>query len=86
MPNVEAVDLMVGALEDRLSDEQAAFVAAVRGLASLVDANPSDVGVWREYRLMLQALQEVVGDGDSDHVADLVDRYRSETGSSNAAD
>jgi hypothetical protein len=78
MTNVEAVDRMVAALEGRLSDEQVAFVAAVRGLAGLVDLNPSDVSVWREYRLMLQALQEVVGDNAADEVADLRSKFEAE--------
>ena len=72
MTNVEAVDATLVALGDRLSDDLTAFIAALRGLAGLVDADPSNLSAWREYRLMLSAFQEVIGDDVDDNIADLV--------------
>jgi hypothetical protein len=78
MTNIEAVDRMVVALGDRLTDDQAAFVEATRGLARVVDSDTADLSAWREYRLMLLALQEVVSDGDADQVQELLDRFTAE--------
>lgn len=78
LTQVEAVERMVEAVADRLSDEQAAFVAAVRGLAAVVDSDVSNLSAWREYRLMLQALREVVGDGSGDTIDELLARFDAE--------
>lgn len=83
--NVEAVDRMLVSLGDRLTDDQAAFVAAVRGLAAVVDNNTADLSAWREYRLMLQALQEVLGSGDVDHIENLLAQFDTQVGNSKDA-
>ena len=78
MTQAEAVSVMLEALGDRLTDEQRAFVEAVRGLARVVDADPSNLSAWREYRLMLQALGEVTADGSGDTIDQLLAQFDAE--------
>lgn len=60
----EAVDRFVELVVP--SGELAPLVAAARGLASLLDADDSDSGLWREYRFVLRELREAVGSGVGD--------------------
>jgi len=62
--HAKAVKKLVGAVEPHA--ELAPLVAAVEGLAALLDANPEDPAVWREYRFMLRDLMGHVGGGVGD--------------------
>lgn len=64
MSHGEAVETFVVATTP--PGEVAPLVAAVRGLAALLDADDSDPGIWREYRFMLRELREAVGSGVGD--------------------
>lgn len=58
--NVAAAEATLAALADcgRLEAVDAAAVEVVRSLAAVVDADPSDAALWRQYRDALAALTE----------------------------
>ena len=66
---VEAVErtlALVGGLESASAE-----VEAVRMLAAELDLAPGDTDLWREYRLALKALREVLGSNDAESSEDL---------------
>lgn len=72
MTHVEALDRELRALGE--SDIAAAEVAAARGLARVLDEDPSLEWAWREYRFALKALKGVLSGGDVDEASALFDR------------
>jgi hypothetical protein len=68
MTHLEALDLVLAAVGEPV--EVAAEVHAARGLAAVLDADPSLEWAWREYRFALKTLREVSG-GDVDAASEL---------------
>lgn len=64
--NAAGLERSLKALRDRLSPDHDALVAAARGLAIAVDADPGNASLWREYRAAIATLIEVGADGDTD--------------------
>lgn len=61
----------------RLESVDAARVQAARSLASLVDENPLNVGLWHQYRAAEAVLREV-NDADDDALAELFANFDAE--------
>lgn len=61
--HVEAVERFLASVV--VPDAAAPLVAAVKGLAELLDLDGADASVWREYRFMLKELREAVAGGSS---------------------
>lgn len=78
--NRKAADATVRALTrlGRIEDCDAAAVAAVRALASAVDAEPGNASLWREYRAALDTLAGVgARDGGGDELDRVIEAIRS---------
>lgn len=73
-PQRKAVDSTVKALQAAGGIEltDAAIVAAVRGLADAVDADPTNAALWRELRAMLDDLRETASAGVDSDAADFL--------------
>ena len=69
--NVAGLERTLKALrqDDVLEDVDEALVAAARGLAAAVDADPGNGALWREYRAVLASLKEVAAGGIDDEAA-----------------
>lgn len=75
-PNAKALERTLRALRDSdaLTDEHAALVAAAQHLAAVVDAEPGNASLWKEYRAALASLMEVAGGGIDDEAAEFLRR------------
>jgi hypothetical protein len=84
----DAVARTVMAMRDagRLTPADDALVAAIEGVASLIDAGAQDANMWREYRMMLKQLAEVgAADGGDDDLDELLEAFRGGAPLGNAA-
>jgi len=83
-PNRAAVEVMIQALRDagKLELVDSARVTAVQSLADVVDSDPSNASIWREYRAALE-LVRISADGSSiDEFEKLIDALGAEMGDS----
>lgn len=82
MPRAAKPPTLLAAVDSTLStlgtlDAFLAEVTAVRMLAGALDARPGDKDLWREFRLALKALREVVnasGSGEDEGLKTLLAR------------
>lgn len=72
-PNSKAIELTLAELTrmGRLEQVDAASVQALRSMAEVLDLNPFNSQMWREYREAIGGL--VADDGASDSIDDLLD-------------
>lgn len=69
--NAEALERTLVAMKasDAITEEHAALVAAAQHLADVVDTDPGNASLWKEYRAALASLMEVAGGGIDDEAA-----------------
>lgn len=85
MSQLDAVNEMVAAIADQLSDADVALVEAVRGLADAVDNSPRSPGLWQQYLSALERLSGLAVVVEDDGQAEILQLLRSPLGDAETA-